>query len=135
MRPHSTSNAAAPAPDQADAGPSETLPLIMPESDEETAARDIAAVSVEGRPGNASAGPGLLLIEMGMLVVVVLTVAVALGWGLGWVYGGAALVLGGLAILFNPVMGAAALRVRDRQIAARNERRAMAQLDRGSPAR
>jgi hypothetical protein len=96
-------------------------PLKMPAS-AERAAKDISDVSVEGRPADAKAGPSMLRLEMlGMLAGIVL-VSVGIGFWAGWGLGVAMLVVGTLALMFNPVLGATAYRAQDRKKAADQER-------------
>ena len=96
------------------------MPVTMPAAPEQ-AARDIANVGVEGRPADASSGPGLLRLEMlGMLAALVL-VAAGVGMWLGWGVGLTMLGVGALALIFNPVLGATAMRTADRKRAADSE--------------
>lgn len=114
--PASSARAQSPAAPQSDA------PLTMPASPER-AARDIAAIGVEGRPADASSGPGMLRLEMLAMLAVIAVVALGVGFfSRSWVLGGALLVIGSLALFLNPVIGATAHRERDRREAADQER-------------
>jgi hypothetical protein len=96
-------------------------PLKMPATPER-AARDIAAVGVEGRPADAAAGPGMLRLEMLGLLVGLAAISAAVGIWVNWGLGVVLLVVGVLGLLFNPVMGATAMRSKDRKVAADMEK-------------
>ncbi len=83
----------------------------------EQAARRVEAVSVEGRPADAKSGPGTLWIELGAAALVIIAGATAVGLWFGVLGGVAAFFLGLLALLANPEVAAAILRVRDRSAA------------------
>ncbi len=95
-------------------------PMVMPAS-AERAARDIAAIGVEGRPADAKSGPGMLRVEMLAMLAALIIIAVLVGIFAGWVLGSVMLVVGVLALVFNPVMGATAYREKDRRVAAERE--------------
>ena len=100
------------------------VPMEMPAS-AERAAKDIADIGVEGRPADAKSGPGMLRLEMLGMLAALVVVAVLVGFFAGWVLGGAMFVIGFLALLFNPVMGATAYRERDRREAVEREQRSV----------
>jgi hypothetical protein len=102
------------------------VPMTMP-APAPQAAEDIARVSVEGRPADAKSGPGMLMLEMGFILVLVAAVSVATGIWVGWGLGVAMFVVGSLALMCNPVIGATAMRARDRQEVAKQEQ--IIQLD------
>lgn len=114
------------------AEPPPALPVTMPAS-EERAARDIKNIGVEGRPADAKSGPGMLLIEMGVIVIAILLLALLVGIMFGWGVGLATGVIALLAVVMNPVFGATALRVRDRKMAADREHRDAARTIRTVP--
>ncbi len=92
----------------------DSLRLKMP-GDHEHAAEEIKAVSPEGLPGDAGAGPGALSVTMLAMFGLVLLAAMAGGIVLGWPAGVAILAIGSLALLANPVMIATTQRVKDRK--------------------
>jgi uncharacterized oligopeptide transporter (OPT) family protein len=63
----------------------------------------------------------MLRLEMLGMAVALLLVAVGVGIFFGWVLGTAMFVIGMLALLFNPVMGATAFREKDRRAAVERE--------------
>ncbi len=87
---------------------------VIPGSAEQ-AARDVQAVSPEGRPADPNAGPAKLRGErvIAALLVIAIVAAASVYW-IGWFAGIAALVVGGMALFFNPVMFAAGQRAEDR---------------------
>jgi len=80
----------------------------------ERAARDVQAVSPEGRPGDPKSGPARIRSEMLVAALIVVVAVAASAIWVGWIAGVAALVIGGLALVFNPVMAAAGERAKDR---------------------
>lgn len=107
--------ASEPAPKDGD------MPLIMPAS-RSIAAEDISRIGVEGTPGDARSGPGLLRLELVALVLILSSVAVGAAAWLGWAAGLAVLGWFALAIVFNPVFWATILRIKDRRRATHEER-------------
>ncbi len=83
----------------------------------EQAAREVEAVSPDGRPADAKSGPGTVWLEVGVAALIIIAGATAVGLFFGVVGGLAAFFLGLLALLANPSVGAAMLRARDRSAA------------------
>lgn len=63
----------------------------------------------------------MLRLEMLAMVAGLVGVAVLVGIFAGWMLGGAMFVIGFLALMFNPVMGATAYREKDRREAVERE--------------
>lgn len=82
----------------------------------ETAARDVEAVSPEGRPAemDAKAGPGRMMMEIGLVVGLTAIVSIGIAVWINVWLGLATLALGLLAAVFNPVVAATAMRAGDR---------------------
>ena len=114
-RPQPDAPGALPDPD-----PKATSQLDMPAPPEQ-AATDIARAGVEGRPADAKAGPGWLRLELLAIAAGLILVSAVVGMWLGWGVGLVMLVVGTLALVLNPVMGATAMRAKDRQQAADEE--------------
>ncbi len=80
----------------------------------EAAAQDVQRVSPEGRPADPKAGPARIRSErLVAAAIVVVAVAASAIW-VGWIAAVVALVVGGIALTFNPVMAAAGQRAKDR---------------------
>ena len=92
---------------------SRSVAMTIPGTPEQ-AARDVEAVSPEGRPADAKSGPGTVRLEVGAAALIIIVGATAVGLFFGVVGGLAAFFLGLLALLANPSVGAAMLRARDR---------------------
>jgi hypothetical protein len=90
------------------------MPMTLPLSKSQ-AATEIKEVGVEGRPADAKAGPGRLMLEIALGVAIVAAFGVAFGLWLGWPIGIAVLAIGALGLGFNPVIGAVAERAKDRK--------------------
>jgi hypothetical protein len=105
--------------------PAADAALAMPADDvpgsPNTAAHTVSQVSPEGRPasGDAKTGPTRMLSHMALAAGVVLVGSFLIGLWFGLVAGLASLAIGLAAIAFNPVLGAAAMRVQDRSEAIR----------------
>lgn len=97
-----------------------TMPVTMPVPAAQ-AADDIARIGPEGRPADARSGPGMLMLEVGFVFVLVAAASIATGIWVGWGLGLAMFVVGGLALMINPVIGATAMRTKERQEAASQE--------------
>jgi hypothetical protein len=97
----------------ADPDEARSIALSIPGTSEQ-AARDVEAVSPEGRPADAKSGPGTVWMEVGVAALIIIAGATAVGLYFGVVGGLAAFFLGLLALLANPSVGAAMLRTRDR---------------------
>lgn len=97
------------------------MPLTMP-APAEVAKEDIDRIGVEGIPGDAKFGPGMLRVELFALALILGSAALGTAYWLGWA--GALAVLGwvALAFVFNPVFWAMLLRIKDRRRAVREER-------------
>jgi hypothetical protein len=82
----------------------------------EAAAEKVNQVSPEGRPapGDAKSGPHRIAAEMLIAAGVVLLGSVGIGLYFGLGAGLASLGIALVALAFNPVMGASALRIQDR---------------------
>lgn len=89
----------------------------------EAAAEKVDHVSVEGRPspGDAKSGPGKIRLEIILAIGVVVLITLGIGLWFGPWAGLAALAVGAAAVMFNPVIGAAMLRVGDRSEAIKND--------------
>lgn len=86
---------------------------VMPGS-AEIVAQEVDVVSPEGRPGDPKAGPAALRSERYIAVLLVMIAVAASSIWVGWIAAVIALVVGGLALMFNPVMAAAGQRAEDR---------------------
>lgn len=82
----------------------------------------VQSISPEGRPADSGLGPwglwGLVIVVGGVLLLGAVLLGVFVHWGLGI----GTLLLGGLFMLMNPVIGAASQRAHDREEAGRRER-------------
>lgn len=87
---------------------------VIPGSSEQ-AAQDVQEVSPEGRPGDPKAGPAKIRAERVVAVVLIVGVVALSSIWLGWFGLVLGLVIGGLALAFNPVMAAAGQRAEDRE--------------------
>ncbi|HPO92644.1 MAG TPA: hypothetical protein PL072_04145 [Phycisphaerales bacterium] len=96
------------------------LPMHMPAA-RDTAAEDIRRTSHEGLPGDPKAGPGLLAVEIAVIVGVLLLVAIGVSVTIGWELGVVVLALGLVGLFWNPVIGTTILRIRDRRDVAELE--------------
>lgn len=105
----------------ASAAADKDMPYAMPAS-EQVAKEDIARAGVEGEPGDAKSGPGMLRLELILLAVAFAVASILVGVFLSWTVGIVMLVWLVLALLVNPVAGAALLRIRERKQATRVER-------------
>lgn len=90
--------------------------------DPEVIAEETAQVSPEGRPGDPKTSPKGLRLEVLFGYFIVVCFAAALGWWVNPVAGVLALVIGTLAILFNPVVGATSQRANEREAVADNHK-------------
>ena len=63
----------------------------------------------------------MLIMELGFILVLVAAVSIATGLWVGWGLGLAMFIVGSLALMCNPVIGATAMRTKDRQVAAEQE--------------
>jgi hypothetical protein len=98
-----------------------SMPMKMPAPPEQVA-RDVRRIGVEGRPTDPKSGPGMMRLEMLGLLVLVVAAAGAIGLWAGWGIGMAVLAIGMLALFFNPVLMAAAVRTSERKQAVEEER-------------
>lgn len=80
----------------------------------ENVAREVRDVSPEGTPGDPKAGPATIRSERYIAVLLVIIAVAASSIWVGWIAAVIALVVGGMALLFNPVMAAAGQRAEDR---------------------
>lgn len=94
--------------------------VVIPGTKREVA-DEVEEISPEGAPADAKAGPAALRRMMyGFVLVVVVAAAVSTIW-LGWIGAVMALLFGLLGVVFNPALGAAAMRSGERkQVAARH---------------
>jgi hypothetical protein len=78
---------------------------------------EIAQVGVEGKPadGDAKAGPGSLLMTLGIFFSLIVVAAITVGLLVNWATGLAILGVGCLGLLLNPLFAATLMRARDRQ--------------------
>jgi hypothetical protein len=90
--------------------------------DADEIAQETADVSPEGRPGDPKTGPAGLRLEVLLGFFVVVCIAVALGLFMNVLAGVLALVIGTLAILFNPVVGATTQRANEREAVAEHHK-------------
>lgn len=106
-------------PTEGEGGPDrrEEHVFIMPGPPEEVA-DEVAAEGVEGRPADVKAGPRMIWGELLAAMGLVIAASVAVGIWLGWLVGLAVLGFGTLAMLVNPVVGAALGRAHDRDVVA-----------------
>ena len=86
---------------------------VIPGAPDEIA-REVQQVSPEGRPGDPKAGPAAIRSERLIAVLIVVIAVAASSLWVGWIAAVIALVVGGLALLFNPVMAAAGQRAAER---------------------
>lgn len=105
-----------------DADRRESHVFIMPGPREEVA-EEVAEIGVEGRPADVRAGPRMLWSELLIAIGLVVAASVAVGIWLGWLAGLSMLGFGTLALVFNPVVGAALNRARDRDAVAHRHMR------------
>ena len=94
--------------------------MALPGPAEHTA-EVVKQVSVEGRPaeGDAKSGPGGIVLDMVLAMLVIAVLAAIAGAAFGPLVGLVCLAIGVLAMALNPVMGASLMRVEDRAEAAR----------------
>ena len=78
------------------------MPLTMP-APRAVAKEDIDRIGVEGIPGDAKSGPGMLRLELFALALILGTAALGASYWLGWAGALAALGWVALAFVFNPV--------------------------------
>jgi len=81
----------------------------------EEMAEEIGRISPEGVPGDTNAGPGLLTLELVILVLVLGAISVAAAIWLGWPVGLGILAIAALAFALNPSAMAALFRIGERR--------------------
>jgi hypothetical protein len=102
-----------PTKGEQDAADAAAKVVVMPGT-ASTVSAQIHAVSPEGAPGDAKLGPrGVRMIMLAAGLVIIVAAMISSIW-IGWIGAAVMVAFGVVAMLFNPVMGAAAGRANDR---------------------
>lgn len=104
--------------DKADPTRTPHTPAVVMPGSVESIQEEVAQISPEGRPADVKSGPGAIMLTLAGLFSLLLIVSIVMGTLVNWATAAAVFGVGCLALLLNPVVMAALMRARERDVVA-----------------